>query len=467
MSGKKMPTTARRYAYGVIATGGFAFAVAIWHWASPNPQHFVIYFALALIASMLKFRLPGITGTYSPSFLFTLVGVIGFTFPETLVASCAGALVQSVWKSKQRPTIIQILFNMANLCISIGLCYVVAHIGVAQGVYRPAVLALIAALHFFISTMLLSGVLSLLQGKPLQQVCEQWYMWFLPYYLIGAVIVGLLPLSGRSPAPEGWMILLPLLYLVHFFYVISSDRVRVGAAFQQNRDTTLSLGTRLYLSAVIGAAAVLLAYGAFHWQPQGPGRFLGYLAMALVAATLKVRLPALTSTISLSFVVFLLALAELSYAEIIVIAAAATAVQTIWKAKQTPQLVQIAFNSACMVVSVSAAYAVCHGFLKSTLANSIPALLIVATLVLYSSNTIMIAGIMCLAERKPLSALWQQCYFWSFPYYLVGASASALMITAAESVIWGLSVAVFPSLTLVYVSYRIHTTARVARELTP
>ncbi|HXI43498.1 MAG TPA: hypothetical protein VNH18_30670 [Bryobacteraceae bacterium] len=462
-----MPTRAKRYAYGVIAAGGLVCAVAVWNWASPNPLHFIIYFTLALIASMLKVRLPRITGTYSVSFLFTLVGIVEFTLPETLVASCAGALVQSLWKSKQRPSMIQILFNMANLCLSISLCYLVAHVGLVQGlaVYRPAVLALIAALHFFISTMLLSGVLSLLQGKPLRQVCEQWYMWFLPYYLIGAALVGLLPLSGRSPAPEGWMILLPLLYLVHFFYVVSTDRVPVGAASREHRDSTMTFGTRLYLSAVIGAAAVLLAYGAFHWQPQNLDRFLGYLAMALVAAALKVRLPGLTSTISLSFVVFLLAVAELSYVESIVIAAAATAVQTIWKAQRTPRLVQIAFNSACMVVSVSAAYAVCHGFLESTLASSIPALLVVATIVLYSSNTIIIAGIMCLAERKPLSALWQQCYFWSFPYYLVGASASALMITAAESVIWGLSIAVFPILTLVYVSYRIHATAKVAPEL--
>ena len=458
-----MSAKAKWYAYSLIASGSLVFGIALWNWASPNSPHFIIYFTLALIASMLKVRIPRITGTYSVSFLFTLVGIVEFTLPETLVASCAGALVQSLWKPKQRPTIIQILFNMANLCLSISLCYLVAHIGLAQVlVYRPAVLALIAALHFFISTMLLSGVLSLLQGKPLRRVCEQWYMWFLPYYLIGAVLVGLLPLSGRSAAPEGWMILLPLLYLVHFFYVISTDRIPAAMPSQENDDATFSLGTRLYLSAIIGTAAVLLAYGAFHWQPQNLGRFWGYLAMALVAASLKVRLPALTSTISLSFVVFLLALAELSYAETIVIAAAATAVQTIWKTKRTPQLVQIAFNSACMVVSVSAAYAVCHGFLGSTLASSIPALLIVATIVLYSSNTILIAGIMCLAERKPLSALWQQCYFWSFPYYLVGASASALMITAAESVIWGLSVAVFPILTLVYVSYRIHATERVA-----
>src|SRR5438132_716151 len=150
-----MPTGAKRFAYSVILAGGLIFAVAACNWTSPNLYRFVIYFALALIVSMLKFRLPGIEGTFSPSFFFTLIGIVGFTLPETLVASCAGALVQCLWKPKQRPTIIQILFSMANLCLSIALCFLVAHIGLAQVlVYRPAVLALIAALHFFITTML-------------------------------------------------------------------------------------------------------------------------------------------------------------------------------------------------------------------------------------------------------------------------------------------------------------------------
>src|SRR5207245_2839170 len=145
------------------------------------------------------------------------------------------------------------------------------------------------------------------------------------------------------------------------------------------------------------------------------------------------RLPGLTSTISVTFVVFLVALVELSYAEVIFIATVATMVQTVWKAKRTPRLVQMAFNSACMVLSVSAAYVVCRVFLESTLASSILALLLVATLLLYGSNTVLVAAVMCLAEHKPMRSIWQQCYFWSFPYYLVGACASALMITAAES----------------------------------
>ena len=85
--------------------------------SSPNPRNFFIYFVLALIASVVKFRLPGISGTYSASFLVTLIGIVGFTLPETLAASCAGALVQSVWRAKQRPSIIQLLFNLANLIL--------------------------------------------------------------------------------------------------------------------------------------------------------------------------------------------------------------------------------------------------------------------------------------------------------------------------------------------------------------
>src|SRR2546430_836951 len=199
-----MPTGAKRFAYSVILAGGPIFAVAAWNWTSPNLYRFVIYFALALIVSMLKFRLPGIEGTFSPSFFFTLIGIIGFTLPETLVASCAGALVQCLWKPKQRPTITQILFSMANLCLSIALCFLLVRSASKFGFgYRPAVIALVAAVHFFTSTMLVSGVLSLFQGKPLRHVCQQWYLWSFPYYLLGATVVGLFPFSGRLPPAEG------------------------------------------------------------------------------------------------------------------------------------------------------------------------------------------------------------------------------------------------------------------------
>src|SRR6266478_9007234 len=221
-----MSIAARGYACIVIAIGGLILTASLPNWSADNSLSFGIYFALSVVASMLKFKLPGIEGTYSVSFLFTLIGIAEFTLPETLVATCAGALIQCVWKAKQRPSIVQILFSMANLSISTGLCFFIAHSILADSLqaYRPAVLALVAAVHFATSTVLVSGVLSLLNGQRLSDVYQKWFFWSFPYYLVGAAVVGLLPFSGRVEAPEGWLILLPLLYLLHFYYILSSGR---------------------------------------------------------------------------------------------------------------------------------------------------------------------------------------------------------------------------------------------------
>src|SRR5260370_2063681 len=179
-----------------------------------------------------------------------------FTLPETLVATCLGALIQCVWKAKNRPSIIQILFSIANLSISTGLSYVIAHRVLADGLqaYRPAVLALVAAIHFATDTVLVSGVLSLLNGQRLRDVYQQWYFWSFPYYLLGAAVVGLLPFSGRVAAPEGWLILLPLLYLVHFYYILSSVQRPSLVSADDASAKALPVLANTYIYMIIAAA---------------------------------------------------------------------------------------------------------------------------------------------------------------------------------------------------------------------
>ncbi|HUJ20930.1 MAG TPA: hypothetical protein VLX58_05370 [Bryobacteraceae bacterium] len=457
-----MPVAARRYAFTVVALGGVILAFALWNWSSPNPISFGIYLALSILASTLKFKLPGITGTYSVSFFFTLIGIAEFTLPETLAATCAGALIQCLWKPKEQPSIIQVLFSMANLTLCTSLGFVIAHRMLVNGLqdYRPAVLALVAALHFAISTVLVSGVLSLLQGKRLPEVYQQFYFWSFPYYLIGAAVVGLLPLPGHTSVPEAWLILVPLLYLVHFYYTLSNCQVPAGVPDGEDSGSNLPVMAKLYIDAVITAGSVLLIYGALHWESANISRFLGYLSMALLAATCKVRLPRLTSTISVSFVLILVAIAELSYAEAILLSAAVPIVQNLWKARQRPRVLQVMFNCATFVLSTSLAYGVCRGSFVSGWPVALPTSLAIATTLFYVANTAMVAGVMCLTEHKSLRYLWQRCYFWSFPYYLVGASASGIMIATARAAGWPFSFLILPILTMVYVSYRLHATPK-------
>ena len=74
-----MPVAAKRYAYGVIAIGVVVLALSLRNWSSPHLTSFIIYFIFSIAASMVKFTPPGIDGTYSLSFLFTLIGIAEFT----------------------------------------------------------------------------------------------------------------------------------------------------------------------------------------------------------------------------------------------------------------------------------------------------------------------------------------------------------------------------------------------------
>jgi len=66
-------------------------------------------------------------------------------------------------------------------------------------------------------------------------------------------------------------------------------------------------------------------------------------------------------------------------------------------------------------------------------------------------------------DRKPLGSIWQLCYFWSLPYYLVGAATAGLMTAISRVADWPSSLLVLPLLTLVYFSYRAHLLRASAR----
>ena len=49
--------------------------------------------------------------------------------------------------------------------------------------------------------------------------------------------------------------------------------------------------------------------------------------------------------------------------------------------------------------------------------------LMVTATVFFGMNTFPVAAAIALTERKSLRRVWRECYFWAFPYYLLGAAA--------------------------------------------
>lgn len=214
----------------------------------------------------------------------------------------------------------------------------------------------------------------------------------------------------------------------------------------------LSTAAKLYIGGVICAGVGLVLSASLQLSSPDPLRFLIYLVLTAIASGMKVTLPGVTGTLSVSFILILSAVMQLPLGEVVDIAVVSAVIQSFWHAKERPRLVHVLFSSGLMAISTGLAYAAYHLWPR----DSSPILTIgAATCTYFLTNTSLVAGVIAITERKPLFTTWQESYFWSFPYYLVGASIAA-SLTYVTRFNWEITLAVLPILFFIYRSYRLH-----------
>jgi hypothetical protein len=74
----KIPNLAKTYIAMIAALATVVLAVVASRWNPENLVHFVQFFAMAMLASAMKIRLPGFKTTISINFVFILIGLALF-----------------------------------------------------------------------------------------------------------------------------------------------------------------------------------------------------------------------------------------------------------------------------------------------------------------------------------------------------------------------------------------------------
>src|SRR3974377_1163766 len=182
----------------------------------------------------------------------------------------------------------------------------------------------------------------------------------------------------------------------------------------------MSLKAKLYIAVMIAASAILFSYALTTSQIKDPARLAAYAFAALVAAGLKVTLPGITGTMSVSYVFVLISIAELSLGEAVVIASLSTVLQSLWQGKKRPPAIHLFLNAASISLASAGSYAIYHDTPFFGSDHTIQ--LALASCSYFLLNTMSIAGIVALTDEKNAISIWKDCYFWSFPYYLIGQS---------------------------------------------
>ncbi|MFN3325756.1 MAG: diguanylate cyclase domain-containing protein [Bryobacteraceae bacterium] len=217
----------------------------------------------------------------------------------------------------------------------------------------------------------------------------------------------------------------------------------------------MSLKARAYISFVIAVGATVLLYSAANWNSEDPVRFLCYTVLAILTSGWKVSLPGVTGTVSLHFLFVLIGLVELSIQETVVMACIATLVQCLWNAKRRATFIQVIFNVANMAVAIPVTEAVYRSsILREQNMNSFVVLMLAAA-TFFVMNTFPVAAVISLTEGRRMREMWQECYFWSFPLYLVGAAGAGGFSMMRNYLGWQTSLLLVPMLYLLYRSYNL------------
>jgi diguanylate cyclase (GGDEF)-like protein/putative nucleotidyltransferase with HDIG domain len=216
----------------------------------------------------------------------------------------------------------------------------------------------------------------------------------------------------------------------------------------------MSIAPRFFIAVVVICGTAVLTYSVLHGRSENPLKFFCYLLIALAASRLKVNLPGITGTMSVNFLFLLLGVLELSLSEAMALGCAAVVVQCFDKDRPIP--IQVAFNVCSTALAIAVTFAAYRYALAHRAVNNPSTLLFLAACVYFVANTMPVAAVISLTERRSLRKIWAECYFWSFPYYLVGAGVAGMMSWLHGFTDWQTSLLTLPVVYLIYRSYRLY-----------
>jgi diguanylate cyclase (GGDEF)-like protein/putative nucleotidyltransferase with HDIG domain len=217
---------------------------------------------------------------------------------------------------------------------------------------------------------------------------------------------------------------------------------------------SMSWAARLFIILIVIAGMATLIYGGVHQTSKNIAEFICYLGIGILSSRLKVSLPGITGTLSVNFLFILVGVLELSLTETLILGSVSMLAQCLYP--ERPQAIQLTFNICATSVSTFLAYTVYHQPLANMLVGNKPVLLGVAATVYFIANAGSIAAVISLTERRPLTRILVDCYFWSFPYYLVGAGIAGMISWFNDAFNWETSLLLVPAVYLIYRSYRLY-----------
>ncbi|SRR5579884_232033 len=215
-----------------------------------------------------------------------------------------------------------------------------------------------------------------------------------------------------------------------------------------------SVSARIFVALMIVSGFLILGNAILNAESQNVVRFIAFLAVAVLAARCKVKLPGLTGTMSVNLPFILIAAAEMGAAESLVIGFLSTLAQCWPTGKKKFNVVQVAFNCCAITLAVEVARLVYNSNLIGASVSSDSLRLVIAAAGYFMVNTMSMAIVISLTESVNVVRTWMEMLQLSFPYVVASAGIAGVALTLSHDVGWQIPVAVLPIMAGIFQSYR-------------
>jgi diguanylate cyclase (GGDEF)-like protein/putative nucleotidyltransferase with HDIG domain len=216
----------------------------------------------------------------------------------------------------------------------------------------------------------------------------------------------------------------------------------------------LPVGGQVFVGLVIAAGTACLLQGTIHQNSKNIAEFICYTGVAILASRLQVTLPGIPGTLSVNFLFILVGIAELGYSEALTLGAVAMLAQSLYPGRPRP--IQVTFNICNGSLSTAAAYLFYHNTFCNEIIGNRPVILCLTASIYFVVNVGCVTAVISFGEDRPLQKILMDCYFWCFPYYLVGAGIAGAISWINHRFNWETSLLFVPVIYLIYRSYRLY-----------
>jgi diguanylate cyclase (GGDEF)-like protein/putative nucleotidyltransferase with HDIG domain len=213
----------------IVASGAVSFYIS----SGYPPQrwiYFFVYLAATLLSSGMKVGMWNSEGTMSVNFPFIFLGMIQLSPLQAVILSVMSVLAQCRFKVMKAFTLVQIVFNVANVATATALSWAAYNAMHSRHIAVAPSLACAAVVYFLTNTIPVACIIAWDLVESPYKLWRQSFTWYLPFYLVGAMLAFFVNLIGTN---FGWLtslLLLPMVYTIYRAYnaqmAIIRDRER-------------------------------------------------------------------------------------------------------------------------------------------------------------------------------------------------------------------------------------------------